>query len=293
LAWQYSKNPSVVDAIRERLDALLADFDPVATRSRDPVGFVHQYAREEDQEIAGLVAASLAFGNVVAARRSIELTLGKLGPEPATLVREADEPALRHQLRGIVHRIYRGQHLARMLAGAGVLLRRYGTLGAAFASFHSRGGGFRESLALLADAIRGNVCDRSTRHLVSDPRAGSACKRLLLYARWMVRPADGVDLGLWSIRPAELVIPVDTHVHRISHNLGLTSRRTASWAAAEEITDKLRELDPDDPVKYDFALCHFGVSRQCPSRTEHDKCARCVLRDVCSVWHGKNPEASA
>jgi uncharacterized protein (TIGR02757 family) len=292
LAWQYSKNPSVVDAIRERLDALLADFDPAETRSRDPVGFVHRYMRQEDQEVAGLVAASLAFGNVMAARRSIELTLEKLGSNPAALVCDTDEPALRLLLGGIVHRIYRGQHLARMLAGAGTLLRRHGTLGAAFASFHSLGGGFRESLARLADEIRGDARDRSMRHLVSDPRAGSACKRLLLYTRWMVRPADGVDLGLWSMRPAELVIPVDTHIHRISRHLGLTERRTASWATAEEITTKLRALDPDDPVKYDFALCHLGVSRQCPSRPERDKCARCVLQEVCSVWERSRLPAS-
>jgi uncharacterized protein (TIGR02757 family) len=100
----------------------------------------------------------------------------------------------------------------------------------------------------------------------------------------MVRSADGVDLGLWPVSPSELLIPVDTHIHRISRNLGLTDRRTATWATAEEITAKLRRLDPQDPVKYDFALCHLGVSRQCPSRPEHDKCARCVLQDVCSVW---------
>jgi uncharacterized protein (TIGR02757 family) len=158
-------------------------------------------------------------------------------------------------------------------------------LGAAFASYHQRtGGDFRESLARLADVLRGSATDRSTRHLVSDPRAGSACKRLVLYARWMVRPADGVDLGLWPISPSDLVIPVDTHVHRISRNLGLTDRRTASWATAEEITAGLRKLDPEDPVKYDFALCHLGVSRDCPSRPDTDKCATCVLRDVCCVW---------
>lgn len=293
LAWQYSKKPSDVDAIREHLDALLADFDPVATRSRDPVGFVHRYARHQDQEIVGLVAATLAFGNVIAARRSIELVLEKLGPEPAAFVAEAREQALLRQLDGFVHRIYRGQHIARMLHGAGALLREYGTLGAAFASFHRETGDFRESLACFADVIRGDAPDRSTRHLVSNPRAGSACKRLLLYARWMVRPDDGVDLGLWTMPPSELVVPVDTHIHRISRNLGLTSRRTASWITAEEITARLRELDPEDPVKYDFALCHLGVSRQCPSRPEHDKCARCVLQEVCSVWTGGGFAASA
>ena len=109
----------------------------------------------------------------------------------------------------------------------------------------------------------------------------------------MIRPADGVDLGLWPIAPSELVIPVDTHIHRISRNLGLTTRRTATWATAEEITAALRNFDPEDPVKYDFALCHLGVSRDCPSRAEPQKCERCLLQDVCSVWAGKGGKASA
>jgi uncharacterized protein (TIGR02757 family) len=165
------------------------------------------------------------------------------------------------------------------------LFREHETLGNAFVHFHrASDGDFREALARFADALRGDTTSRSLRHLVSDPRAGSACKRLVLYARWMVRPADGVDLGLWPIAPSDLVIPVDTHIHRISRNLGLTNRRTATWATAEEITAALRKFDPDDPVKYDFALCHLGVSRECPSRPDPAKCEQCVLQDVCSVW---------
>jgi len=283
-----------VDGIRERLDALLAGSDAESTRSRDPVDFVHGYDQPRDQEIVGLVAASLAFGNAVAARRSIDRVLTALGPEPAALVAATDLEELGRLLRGFVHRIYRGEHLASLLWRAGGLFRDHGTLGNAFAHFHrASDGDFREGLARLADALRGDASSRSGRHLVSDPRAGSACKRLVLYARWMVRPADGVDLGLWPIAASELVIPVDTHIHRISRNLGLTNRRSASWATAEEITDALRKFDPEDPVKYDFALCHLGVSRECPSRPDPAKCERCVLQDVCSVWTSDRAGASA
>ena len=294
MARQYSKNSSEVDGIRERLDALLAGSDAESTRSRDPVDFIHGYDEPCDQEIVGLVAASLAFGNAVAARRSIDRVLTALGPEPAATVVAANPAELRLLLRGFVHRIYRGEHLASMLCRAGGLFREHETIGKAFAHFHrASDGDFREGLARLADALRGDASSRSERHLISDPRAGSACKRLVLYARWMIRPADGVDLGLWPIAPSELVIPVDTHIHRISRNLGLTSRRTASWATAEEITDALRKFDPEDPVKYDFALCHLGVSRECPSRPDQAKCERCVLQDVCSVWTTGRPGASA
>lgn len=274
-----------MDRIRQRLDALVAGCDVDRTRSRDPVDFVHRYRDPRDQEVVGLIAASLAFGNVVAARRSIERALAMLGRSPAASIEAARRDELELLFRGFVHRIYRGEHLALLLWNAAALMRNYGSLGNAFLQFHSEGGSeFRESLARFADALRADAHSRGMRHLVSDPRAGSACKRLVLYARWMVRPADGIDLGLWSIAPSELIIPVDTHIHRISRNLGLTARRTASWAAAEEITAALRELDPYDPVKYDFALCHLGVSRDCPSRPDPTKCARCVLQDVCGVW---------
>jgi uncharacterized protein (TIGR02757 family) len=285
LTRQYSKNPREVDGIREHLDALLASCDAESTRSRDPVDFVHGYQEPRDQEIVGLVAASLAFGNALAARRSIDRALTMLGPGPAMMVAGASHAELRSRLQGFVHRIYRGEHLASVLWRAGELFREHETLGNAFAHFYRASeGDFREGLARFADALRGDATSRSVRHLVSDPRAGSACKRLVLYARWMVRPADGVDLGLWPIAPSELVIPVDTHIHRISRNLGLTNRRTATWAAAEEITAALRKFDPEDPVKYDFALCHLGVSRECPSRPDPAKCERCVLQNVCSVW---------
>jgi uncharacterized protein (TIGR02757 family) len=274
-----------VDRIRERLDALLEGHDAARTRTRDPVDFVHRYTSIEDREIVGLLASSLAFGNAVAARQSIARVLDVLGDAPASLARESSVRTLEHMLSGFTHRIYRAPHVATMLARAGRLQRKYGTLGSAFAIHHRKSNGdFRESLASLADDLRGPNPDRSMRHLVSDPRAGSACKRLVLYARWMIRPADGVDLGLWPAPTSDLVIPVDTHIHRISRNLRLTTRRTASWATAEEITANLRKLDPDDPVKYDFALCHLGVSRECPSRPDFGKCSTCALQDVCAVW---------
>jgi uncharacterized protein (TIGR02757 family) len=100
----------------------------------------------------------------------------------------------------------------------------------------------------------------------------------------MARPADGVDLGLARLSPSALVIPLDTHVHRIARNLALTDRADASLRTAIEITDALARLDAEDPVRFDFAICHLGVSRQCPSRRDRSLCERCALRDVCRHW---------
>ena len=127
---------------------------------------------------------------------------------------------------------------------------------------------------------------RGLEHLLPDPRRRSACKRLLLFLRWMVRPDDGVDLGLWSQIPTRaLLIPLDVHLFRIARNLGLSARRSAGWAMAEEVTARLREVDADDPVKLDFALCHLGISRACPSRRDPVKCASCQIRHACIRWH--------
>lgn len=267
--------------LKERLDALVEGLDRDATRASDPVSFVHRYETDEDREIVGLVASTLAFGNVVAVRKSVARVLDVLGPTPSRSIH--GRKRLERRLDGFVHRVYRAPHVATMLANAARLQKKHGTLGEAL-SQQVRAEGMREGLACFADRLRGRDAERGLRHLLPDPRAGSACKRLWLYLRWMVRPADGVDLGIWPLLPSQLLLPLDTHTHRISQNLGLTERKDASWRTAEEITARLRELDPADPVRYDFALCHLGVSRECPSRRDADKCARCILKPVCRRW---------
>lgn len=270
--------------LKARLDALVASTDARARRDADPVGFVHAYTDPHDRELVGLVASSLAFGNVVAIRASVRRALTVLGDAPSAYARHVDEPELARRFEGFVHRVYRGAHVARLVVNAGTLQREHGSIGAYFARALDDAGGFEEAIARLADALRGPSPERGMKHLVPDPRAGSACKRLLLYLRWMIRPADGVDLGLWQVPASVLVIPVDTHIHRIAKNLRLTERDDASYRTATEITTALRALDPDDPVRYDFALCHLGVSRACPSRRDDALCGACSLRDVCRHW---------
>ena len=271
-------------ALRARLDALLESHDPVARRAEDPVAFVHRYRDPGDQEVVGLVAALLAFGNVTTIRQKVALVLERLGEHPARRLERARPSALRRRYAGFRHRVWRVEHVATLLANAGRVRRSHGSLGALMAEGWRDTGSLRESAARLADRLRGPDADRGLAHLVPDPRAGSACKRILLYLRWMCRPADGIDLGLWPVPASSLIIPVDTHVLRIGRNLRLTERRDASWRTAEEITASLRVLDPADPVKYDFALCHLGVSRACPSRRDRELCERCVLRRAGRHW---------
>ncbi len=270
------------------LDHIRATFPVAARLQADPVSRVHRYGAPEDQELVGLACACVAFGNVKAIRTKLDDLLARLGEHPA---RVADDPTdLRERLRGWKHRVFRGEDLARLLAGARAVQRADGSLGARFARELSKHGELREALAAWCDAIRGagglrpSARRRGPAHLLPDPRGPSGCKRLLLYLRWMVRPADGVDLGLWDLGPERLLIPVDVHIHRLGKNLGFTRRRSPSWRTAEEITAALRRFDPHDPAGYDFSLCHMGMLQRCPSRRDAARCEGCGVKPVCIHW---------
>ncbi|HSQ67944.1 MAG TPA: TIGR02757 family protein [Polyangiaceae bacterium] len=279
--------------LKQALDGVRESCDLPARRDADPVGIVHRYAHPLDRELVGLIAASMAFGNVKTIRNKLEELLARVGPSPHLAAR--DEAAVVAALRGFRHRVYRGEDLARLMAGAARLQSAHGSLGELFASLHREtGGDTRESLARFCDQLReaSNLrrggARRGPSHMLPDPRAGSAVKRLLLYVRWMVRPADGIDLGLWDVPSSALVIPVDTHIHKLARNLGLTKRDDVSWRTATEITAALAELDAGDPVKYDFSLCHMGMLRRCPSRRDPVRCEGCPVKPVCRHWPQKN-----
>jgi uncharacterized protein (TIGR02757 family) len=259
------------------------------------VHFVHRYVGRDDRELVALVASALAFGNVKALCAKIEDALARLGPHPA---RVADDPGeVFSRLAGWRHRVYRDRDLGRLLIGARRVQRAHGSLGAALVETLEKSADLREALGRWVSDIRsegglsaeepGEGPRRGAEHILPDPRKGSAVKRIFLLLRWMARPADGVDLGLWDVPTSRLVVPVDTHIHKLSRNLGLTTRKTADYRAAEEITAALARLDPDDPVKYDFSLCHLGMLQACPSRRDARLCEGCGVKPVCRHWQAR------
>ena len=275
-------------AIHAALDGIRASCDVTARREADPVAFAHRYADPLDQELVALAAACAAFGNVTAIRAKLGDLLSRLGPRPS---RAAEDPvALRKSLAGWKHRVFQGEDLARLLAGARAVQRSEGSLGARFARDLREQGTLREALATWCEAIRragGLRKDgprRGPSHLLPDPRGPSGSKRLLLFLRWMIRPADGVDLGLWDVAPARLLVPVDVHIHRLARNLGFTRRKDLSWRTTEEITAALARFDPRDPASYDFSLCHMGMLQRCPSRRDPRRCEGCGVKPVCIHW---------
>ncbi|AJE04273.1 TIGR02757 family protein [Geobacter pickeringii] len=263
--------------------------------ANDPLSFCHRYRTAEDREIAALVASSLAYGNVKIILRSLAAVFAVMGDSPRRFV-ETFEPAEGLQLfAGFKHRFNDGRDLCALFLAARTMIEEADTLGDYFLGCYDP----------LADDITPALTEYSARILAFDyapvfgtpvipddsyfpfffpsPAAGSACKRLCMFLRWVVRPADGIDLGLWKeVSPAKLVIPVDTHIHRIGRNLGLTARRQADWRTAREITAALRRLDPADPVKYDFALCHLGISEGCDGSVR-PACRECPVAELCGA----------
>lgn len=222
----------------------------------------------------------------------LEALLGQMGASPAEFVSELDVPGAERLLSGFVYRFNVGTDLAVLLLGMGQALRRHGSLEALFLQglegrdWHGAIGQFTGALRQvpLTPLRRRLGPERGLDHLLPAPLGPGAAKRLNLYLRWMVRGPDEVDFGIWRSVPASrLLIPLDTHIARISQRIGLTRRKDLGWKTAEEITDALRAVDPEDPVRFDFALCHHGMSGRCAPVPLCQECERCSLRSVCRV----------
>ena len=286
--------PARAAALRPLLVALDARLDRAARLAADPVELPRRYPAPEDAEVVGLFAASLAYGRADVFKPVLERVLAAMGRSPAQFVERFARAPDVEAFAGAVYRFNRPADLAALAAGAGALRLRHGSLGARFAALFREAGAspaaLRPALAAFAAELRGApqaaalLARRGRRgllHLLPDAAGPGASKRWNLYLRWMVRGPDAVDLGLWRGVPASaLIVPLDTHVHRVARALGLTARRDASWRTAEEITASLRRIDPEDPVRYDFALCHLSMMGACGFRTKQ-KDTQCPLRGVC------------
>lgn len=259
----------------------------------DPVQFPRRYRVREDAEVAGLLAASLAYGRVEGFVPKVEGLLSRMGAHPGAFVRTLDVRGARRLLQGFVYRFNLGTDVAVLLLGAGRLLRKRGSLEPWVAEPLEAGATLHTALTQFVRALRDVPLRplvaalgpaRGLHHLLPVPLGPGAAKRLNMFLRWMVRGPDEVDLGLWRRIPrAALVIPLDTHIGRISLRLGLTARKDLSWRTAVEITSNLQRIDSADPVRFDFALCHHGMSGVCSPRARAESCRSCELRTVCRV----------
>ncbi len=238
----------------------------------DPLEFLYKYERPGDREIVALAASSLAYGRVKQILRSVSSVLAKLGPRPAGYLAETSPARLRQAMAGFKHRFNTGEHVAAMLLGARRVIGRYGSLEACFCeSLRPDDETILPALRVFVGRIAKAAGDNYG-HLLPDPAGRSACKRLNLMLRWLVR-SDEVDPGGWnSVGPEKLIVPLDTHMHKIALRLGITKRKAADIRTALEVTAAFRRIRPDDPVRYDFALTRLGIREEMDLSMLPDRC---------------------
>jgi uncharacterized protein (TIGR02757 family) len=287
---------AISSLLKTSLDRLYGDFN-YPDSATDPIHIVRRFERADDREIVGFCAAGLAFGRVASVLQSIERLLAVLGPHPAEYVRSF-EARQAVEFSGLGHRWIRSRDLVALVRILRGMLDRSGSVERFFAEGYEAGASdvgaaldsFSRRALAMARSERRSKESPGVCYFFPRPSAGSACKRLNLFLRWMVR-RDELDLGVWTTVPASaLVVPLDTHVIRVGRCLGLTRYVSPGWAMAREITDALRALDPGDPVKYDFSLCHLGMMNACGfSRAQRD--SQCPLRGVCRPRARKPPRS--
>jgi len=292
-------------ALKHGLEALLRQTDPEEWLARDPIRFCHRYQQSEDIEVAGAIAAALSFGRV-----------GSFLPVIDTILNEADEwggpfqwattiaPDRAKNTLSLQYRWTTGLHIAVFVDAIGQTLVHHKSLKQAFmGSTDPSQASAKEILEAGVGTIRDHAksqwlhwnpsltttLPRGLGHLLPLPSKGSACKRWNMFLRWMCRSsatpnvADGIDLGIWGFPPSRLIIPLDTHVIGLAGLLGFSNRTDGSWRTASEITRNLSNLCPEDPVRYDFALAHLGMSDRCQKRHVAELCGSCPLQSVCRV----------
>ncbi|MBI4348055.1 MAG: TIGR02757 family protein [Elusimicrobia bacterium] len=279
--------------LRDALEALRAQTDFAARVKEDPVSFPRRFEDPADREIAAWLAASLAYGRVALFSAALERVLEAMGGKPRAFVERFEPKRDLALFEPLYYRMNSGRDIACLLFLMRHAVRRHETVGAMFRA------GWRDSDADIGPALDRFVAEldavdvsavygrnarpRGLAQLFSRPSKGSACKRLNMLLRWMVRPDDGVDLGLWTfVPPSKLIVPLDTHVLRIARYLGLTRRRTGGWRTAQAVTRRLAEAAPDDPLRYDFPICHHGISGRCPVGRAAALCRACPLLGECA-----------
>jgi uncharacterized protein (TIGR02757 family) len=285
-----ARDAGSVRKLRGPLDLLYRTFDHRESAT-DPIHIVRRFRSAADREVVGFCAAALAFGRVASVLQSVEALLDAMGPEPAAFVQGFSPARHRARIDPIVHRWIRGADLVALVLVLKRMLDESGSIEAFFAAGDDPtaadiGPGLesfsRRALETDLHAAYGGPAPTraGVGYFFPRPSGGSACKRLNLFLRWMVRK-DEIDLGVWTrVSPSRLIVPLDTHVIRLGQCLRLTRRVSPGWRMAADVTAALRAIDPEDPVRFDFSLCHVGMMNACGYLRPH-RDSQCPLRGAC------------
>ena len=228
----------------------------------DPISIPHSFASDNDKEVAGFLAATIAWGNRKAILKGARKMMELMDNAPYDFVLNATEADL-NPLRSYVYRTFNGNDFVDFICALQRICRTYGTIGTLFEQSYLQ---HKDMAAVLSEVRREffavDHSEHSTKHFSSIDK-GAACKRLNMYLRWFVRRDDrGVDFGHWTKIPmSALYIPLDLHTGRLGRAFGLLERKQNDWKAVEELTASLRELSKDDPTRYDYSLFGAGVTK--------------------------------
>lgn len=245
---------------KDKLEGLYNKYNKREYVHPDPLEYLYRYPEIEDREIVALIASSLAYGKVEQILKSVARVLDVLGKSPHRYVMEIPKYYMKEELSGFRHRFNTGADIVEMIDGVKNVTRKYSSLNGCFSAGLKKGCGVMDALEFFVSELS-ECSDKKANFLLPSPSGGSACKRLNLFLRWMVR-SDDVDPGGWKgVNCADLVVPLDTHMYRNCRMLGLTSRKNPDMKTAIEVTEAFRRIAPEDPVRYDFVISRMGIRK--------------------------------
>jgi uncharacterized protein (TIGR02757 family) len=268
--------------IKDILEKLYRKYNHRHLIKPDPLYFVYNYNNKADMEIAALLASALAYGRVSQIEKSLTKLFNLFGRSPFEYVSEFDNKK-REKLKNFKHRFTTGDNLSDLLQQMQTGLKKFGSIEGIFMQGYNDDENIIPALSKFCSRLTKNYKGsriRGLNYLLASPQRQSASKRLNLFLRWMIRD-DDVDTGIWkSIDKAKLIVPVDVHMGRLCRILGLHNRNTVALAAAVEITESFKQIQPDDPAKYDFALSRVGITENCSGKFRKE-CKVCELSEFC------------
>lgn len=276
-----------VEQLRQVLEKLYDKYNHRRFIPPDPLQFLYRYSDFADREVVGFLSAALAYGRVEQIEKSLNDLFARMGKSPSVFVQNFGK-AGRESLKSFKHRFTTGQGISDLLEILKQVLHSQGSIEAYFLrGYRQTDRNIIPALSEFSESLLGIYARKHSvrispglKFLLASPSGKSVCKRLNLFLRWMVRN-DEVDPGLWeSIDKAKLIVPVDVHIARLCRILGLYDRKTVSLATAVEITERFTEIEPADPVKYDFALSRIGIMDNCDGNYRQH-CKTCELLGYC------------
>ena len=244
----------------QKLESLYSKYNKFEYIHPDPLEFVYKYSGDSERELVGLLASSLAYGNVKQILKSVDNLLRRMGDSPYRYIFAGNKEVFMKNFHCFKHRFTTCEDIAKLLLGIQHILITHSSLKKFFVfCLNESKNNFVNAVTLFSKEIN-KFFDKEQSYLIPSPLNKSACKRLMLYFRWMIRK-DEVDPGCWneSVSPSLLIIPLDTHMYNISKQYGFTARKSADFKTAQEISDKFRRINRHDPIKYDFVLTRFGI----------------------------------